>query len=143
MPPIDPKHIYMMSPERVAKLQQMTPKESLEKSFRLTERKRSEIASEIAAEHPDWSSREVELERNRQWLLMGLEGEVFGASTEVLYDLLCVNQRRAGANLDQVARHLGELPESFPTAFRSVVEQLGLEDEWRQALALHAASPET
>jgi hypothetical protein len=130
MPPIDPKHIYMMSPERVAELQKMTPKESLEESLRLIELKRAETAVEIATNHPQWSSREVELERNRQWLLMGPRGEVFGASTEVLYDLLCVNQHRDGSNLDRVARHLGELPESFPTVFRSVAEQLGLEDEW-------------
>lgn len=143
MPAIDPRDIYVMSPERVAKLHKMTPKESLDESFRLTELKRSEMAAEIAAMHPLWSPRAVELERNRQWLLMSLEGEVVGATTEVLYDLLCFNQRRDGTNLDRVARHLGDLPKSFPTVFRSVVEQLGLEDEWRQALALHAASPET
>jgi len=104
MPPIDPKHIYVMSPERVAELQKMTPKESLDESFRLTELKRAEMAAEIAANHPQWSPREVDLERNRQWLLMGLEGEVFGASTEVLYHLLCVHQRRDGANLDRAVR---------------------------------------
>lgn len=96
MPAIDPRSIEMMSPERVAELRKMTPRESLDECFRLTDLKRAEMADEVAAIHPAWSPREVELERNRQWLLMGLEGEVFGASSEVLYDLLCVNQRREG-----------------------------------------------
>jgi hypothetical protein len=125
MSAIDPRNIYVMSSERAAELRRMTPKESLDESFRLTEQKRSEIALEIAAIHPQWSPREVELERNRRWLLMSLEGEVFGATSEVLYDLLCFNQRREGANLDRVARLLGELPQSFRTAFQNVVEHSG------------------
>lgn len=89
MPAIDPKNIYVMSPERVAELQKMTPNESLDESFRLTELKRAEMTDEIAAIHPQWSPREVELERNRQWLLMGLEGEVFGELLRKCVTICC------------------------------------------------------
>lgn len=43
-------------------------------------------------------------------------------------------------NLDRVVRLLGELPESFRAAFNNVVEQLGLQDEWRQASAAVSVS---
>ncbi|MGL4514465.1 MAG: hypothetical protein ACRCT8_15360 [Lacipirellulaceae bacterium] len=114
----------------------MTPAERLAESFRLTELRRAEMLDEIAAEHPDWTAREVELGRNRRWLRQAYEGEVFNAHSRLFYGMLVMSEGVDEAACDSAANAVRELSGiEHDARFLSAVEQLGLTEEWRSVLA--------